>query len=398
MDHRRGDFSHPAWSKPGRVWMVMVGTGNAKKNLCISLSFGLVWFYVEERIAGPWCAGHESIEPVVWDFRGRIDEIEKTLTRPTPLFSSMTTKVVRVNARGRGVCAAGSSRGGHGNKNHRNGFVRKTICPPERVLRYPDGKERRIRYPSSTGLTLDECPGLEEKLHTVSTDETAVEGGETGPSDVSELDLSSPLAFLRYVTSEAYTRRLEEENRAVRRTFGVHVTCPWVIPRKVWTLGVDGGHANVEGRDDDDDDDEQQQQLMDRAPAAASVFYLRTRSPSTAVENELSSLLFSGSRRIRCSSLVDGIVIFTEEADAEAFAGSMSTDAGVLSVAEHDSHELFRHLVECRGVAVVMKPGFGDEMEACGMGLQGFSERLKAVLLGWSDDEEGDDGGKRVQD
>ncbi len=300
----------------------------------------------------------------------------------------MTAKGMRVHARGRGVCAAGSSRGGHGNTNQRNGFVRRTICPPERVLRYPDGKERRIRYPS-TGLALEECAGLEDKLHTVLSrrlsDEAAIKGGVMGQSEVSEMDLSSPLAFLRYVTSEEYTRRLEEENRAVRGTFDVHVSCPWVVPRKVWTLGVDGGHANME-----DVDDERE---ADRTPAAASVFYLRTRSPSTAVENELNSLLFSGSekkkkKKIRCSSLVDGIVLFTEESDAEAFAESMSTDAD-LSVAEHDSHELFRHIVECRGVAVVMKPGFGDEMEACGMVLQGFSERLKAVLLGWSDEDEG---------
>ena len=94
---------------------------------------------------------------------------------------------------------------------------------------------------------------------------------------------------------------------------------------------------------------------------------------------------------------MDGIVLFTEESDAEAFAESMSTDAS-LSVAEHDSHEIFRHIVECRGVAVIMKPGFGDDMEACGMGLQGFPERLKAVLLDrWSDEgEDASEGGEPV--
>ncbi len=305
---------------------------------------------------------------------------------------------MRVHARSRGVCAAGHSRGGH--TNHRNGFVRRTICPPERVLRYPDGKERRIRYPS-TGLALEECAGLEETLHTVSSrrlaEEASVEDAVTGQSDdVSELDLSSPLAFLRYVTSEEYTRRLEEENRTVRGTFDVHASCPWVVPRKVWTLGIGGGRANGEDMDDGRE--------LDGTPPAASVFYLRTRSPSTAVENELNSLLFPGSKKkkkenkkIRCSSLVDGIVLFTEESDAEAFAESMSTDAS-LSVAEHDSHEIFRHIVECRGVAVIMKPGFGDDMEACGMGLQGFPERLKAVLLDrWSDEgEDASEGGEPV--
>ena len=310
-----------------------------------------------------------------------------------------------------GVCrvvAGGSSSRGESGKqtNHRGGFVRTSICPPERVLRYPDGKVRRIRYPCLTGPSgVVACPrveaeqelkemkerGTEERkvgrsgrelvedaARTVQDETPVVQGGDQG------LDLSSPLAFLRYVTSEEYTRHQEEENAVVRGTFEVHASCPWVVPKRVWTLGVrHGGVGEETGQGEGEEGD-------GGGSSVAKVFYLRTRFPETRVASELNSLLFSGKdggkRKIRCSSLVDGVVLFTEASDAEEFAERMSVDANeTVSVAEHDSHAFFRDLVACRSVAVVIKPGFGDGGK--GLLVERYPERLKAVLLEW--DEEG---------
>ena len=246
------------------------------------------------------------------------------------------------------------------------------MCPPERILRYPDGKERRIRYPC---LPVVEEERLEE--------ERADEALEAEPA----LDLSSPLAFLRHVTSETYTRRLEEENAIVRGIFDVHASCPWVVPRRVWTICVDGfGDGDREQPRGEDADE--------RGERPSNVYFLRTRSPQTEVESELNALLFVGKKRITCSRLVDGIVVFSEVEDAEAFAAGMSVDANrTVSVAEHDSHELFRNIVECRGVGVVLRAGFGDELAEEGLEMGGFVTRLKAVLLDWDENRDGDGDG-----
>ena len=308
-------------------------------------------------------------------------------------------RIVRL-ARNPEVRVGASSRG----KNHRHpqvqkrggGFVNIHVCPPERILRYPDGKERRIRYPCLQIEEVVEVVDAEEVEQAVqeerARDNRATDLPVTRLEKKQDLDLSSPLAFLRYVTSEEYTRRLEEENAIVRGTFDIFRTCPWVAPRKVWTVCVGGGVVDGDAVDERDvfmgpvDGDEflENRGLNENRYAAPSVFFLRTRSSQTDVESELNKLLFRDRKKLKCSSLVDGIVVFMELEDAEAFAEGVSgggCGGGAVAVAEHDSHDLFRNIVQSRGVAVVMRARFGEEVAEGGLEMDGFVDRLKAVLL-----------------
>jgi hypothetical protein len=254
----------------------------------------------------------------------------------------------------------------------------------ERVLRYPDGRERRIRYPvpsddgSTVNASLDSCGVVEEwetrnaykaasKGKTMSTTATSqivtpVNPQEPGfsPTPPSEQDQSdelllpaappaispepfpdSPLALLRYLNSDAHKESQKQEWEEVKNSFEILQGCPWPLPRPVYVLAA---------RQADNE--------------AGLTHTLRTRLPLSDVENELTSLLRGtnhGKKKplISCSELVDGVITFEAEDDAERYGQLLEENgtADSIAVARCDSHELFRDMQGVKGVVVLLRKG-----------------------------------------
>lgn len=247
---------------------------------------------------------------------------------------------------------------------------RRNAC--ERVLRYVDGKERRIRYPcdemqEEDGLVVCTEPrcttqvddrsmaedqdgannnayGITETSTSTSVEEDNVTN-DVGTREQASLlgESASPLDFLRHVTSKEYQDQQEKEYDRIKESFYVAVDgCPWPVPRSVYTIVVSHEqHCEKEARH--------------------SMYTLRTRIQQHNVESELNSLLFSKKKKnvIRCSSLVDGVVLFQNESEAIEYGEmvDMNLTGGKVHIAEHNSHALFRDLVESKAVAVVIKEG-----------------------------------------
>lgn len=246
-----------------------------------------------------------------------------------------------------------------------------TAC--ERVLRYPDGHERRIRYPCPrqeefpvVGDVQGHVCDLEEEEEEKSIAEVSIdveyrgdvgtwnrtfEDSWDGSSVVVDDDVfhtedglptQSPLELLRFVMSDAYKERQKNEYDQVKNSFDVCDGCPWPMPRAVYTLAVQGDHA------------------------VARVYAPRTRISQEGMQSEMTMLLEQNRKKkgnvgktgpvIECSSMVDGVVIFQDESQAVAFGKELEKHVGnKVVLAEHDSHELFRNINETKGVGVVMK-------------------------------------------
>ncbi|KAI8107102.1 hypothetical protein M9434_001747 [Picochlorum sp. BPE23] len=250
-----------------------------------------------------------------------------------------------------------------------------TTC--ERVLRYPDGHERRIRYPCPMAEEMivgdvqgHVCDLEEEEEEETSVAEASIdveyrgdvgtwnrtfEDSWDGSSVVGDevfinkeeedgLPTQSPLELLRFVMSDAYKEKQKNEYEEVKNSFDICHGCPWPVPKAVYTLAVQDA----------------------RAAAAARVYAPRTRIFQEGVQSEMTMLLEENRRKngkvrktkpvIECSSMVDGVVIFQDESQAMAFGKELEKHVGnTVVLAEHDSHELFRNINETKGVGVVMK-------------------------------------------
>ena len=278
-------------------------------------------------------------------------------------------------------------------------FTEKFAHSHERVLRYPDGRERRIRYPvpssdensqlsNATATAADEdwetrnvwkarrAAALaamntrqqqqqerrqqQQQQHhhekTLPTEPTAPPEADPQQPPPSTADyLSSPLALLRYLTSDAHKEEQRRERADVERSYEILQGCPWPIPRPLYVLA-----ARQQGTD------------------TGLTHTLRTRLPLTAVEDELTRLLRGDGRQggkkptdgdreqqeqqgatpfINCSELVDGLVTFEVEEDAERYGNLLEESGAAESVAvvRCDSHELFRSVQGVRGVVVLVK-------------------------------------------
>eukprot|EP00889_Picochlorum_renovo_P004144 jgi/Picre1/31174/NNA_006528.t1 len=234
------------------------------------------------------------------------------------------------------------------------GGPRATTC--ERVLRYPDGHERRIRYPCPMAeeMIVGDVQGhvcdLEEEEEKTSVAEASIDVEYRGDVFINKeeeedgLPTQSPLELLRFVMSDAYKEKQKNEYEEVKNSFDICHGCPWPVPKAVYTLAVQDG----------------------RAAAAARVYAPRTRIFQEGVQSEMTMLLEENRRKngkvrktkpvIECSSMVDGVVIFQDESQAMAFGKELEKHVGnTVVLAEHDSHELFRNINETKGVGVVMK-------------------------------------------
>jgi len=254
----------------------------------------------------------------------------------------------------------------------------------ERILRYPDGRERRIRYPvpsedgCNVNASLDSSGTVEEwETHNAYK---AARGGLTAttspvvtPVNPQEPDLppppseqdktlepvtaasttapsapvtfpDSPLALLRYLNSDAHRESQRKEWEEVQNSYEILQGCPWPVPRPVYVLA-----ARQPGNE------------------AGLTHTLRTRLPLSDVEDELTKLLrgpthvdSTGKKKkplISCSELVDGIVTFEAEDDAERY-GQLLEESGTadsVAVARCDSHELFRDVQGVQGAVVLLR-------------------------------------------
>lgn len=260
------------------------------------------------------------------------------------LFSSAPTRSGRL-CRQRVIVCAESSPSVRGNTTVFRSVQRRHSC--ERVLRYVDGKERRIRYPCD--VEEDGVVVCTEPQCTVEADariEGRVERPMARPDDVggtregvlSPEEADSPLDFLRHVMSKEYQEKQVHEYKRVKDAFYVAVDgCPWPVPRPVYTIVMSDEHGKH------------------------AMYTLRTRIHQHGVESELNSLLFSKREDhvIRCSSLVDGVLMFQSKAAAIEYGEmvEMTSVEKAVRIAEHDSHSIFKDIVIAKAVAVVMKEG-----------------------------------------
>jgi hypothetical protein len=90
-------------------------------------------------------------------------------------------------------------------------------------------------------------------------------------------------------------------------------------------------------------------------------YTLRTRLPKSALESELHRLLRPGTDSepiIECSELVDGVVAFEVDADAEQYGDMLeAAGSGPMGIAECDSHEMFRTVRELKGAVILLRRG-----------------------------------------
>lgn len=150
----------------------------------------------------------------------------------------------------------------------------------------------------------------------------------------------------------------------MRGSYEVLEGCPWPAPRPLYVLAAT------------------------RAEGEAGVTHTqRARLPRAAVEDELTRLL--GRRRkdgaplIRCGEMVDGVIAFEDDADAERYGHMLEQGSGgEVRVARCDSHELFRNVRDVRAVVVLLRRGAAVPQP----------HRLAAALRGQSPVDADDDG------
>lgn len=240
-------------------------------------------------------------------------------------------------------------------------YGRSSGATYERILRYPDGRERRIRYPvPSEDPTI--CGGDEWETRNVwkaSRTRTAskLPSRPTPPQPTAvpkpaapppppdrppESIPDSPLALLRFLTSDAHKEARRREWEEVKASYEILQGCPWPVPRPLYVIA-----ARQPGSD------------------AGLTHTLRTRLPLTDVENELTRVLRgkaaadAGNPLIRCSEMVDGVVTFETEEEAERY-GELLEQGGTaegVAVARCDSHELFRSVQGVKGAVVLVRKG-----------------------------------------
>lgn len=218
----------------------------------------------------------------------------------------------------------------------------------ERILRYPDGRERRIRYP----VVVDDPSTLDSGHEDWETRNAwkAVSRGSAAPEktapavnpDVSGSDGAfpmSPLALLRLLNSDVHRQTLQREWEDVCNSYEILLGCPWAKPRPLYVL-ADVKSGNGE---------------------SGMTYTLRTRLPLSNVEFELNRLLRPGTDSepiIECSELVDGVVAFEDDADAEQYGDLLAAaGSGHFSIAECNSHEMFRTACELKSAVILLRRG-----------------------------------------
>ncbi|CAL5227825.1 g10853 [Coccomyxa viridis] len=248
-----------------------------------------------------------------------------------------------------------------------SGYTRQ--CPGgqrtyERVLRYPSGQVRRIRYPITDeedtwpgdatssyaeGWDPDRWDSLdiiqptgqvirtERSSSTRSSTATPVEK-EQADEKVSSLP-RSPAELLRHIQSDGYKQAQREQAQRVQSSFEILEGSPWLQSRPVFVLAT-------QQRDSDQ----------------GLTYTLRVRVSKPEAESEISRVLGKkrpdGSALLSVSELRDGIVTFEDPDDAERYGNLLEAEGRLeVLVARVDSHELFRASQGVRSVVVLLRKG-----------------------------------------
>lgn len=238
----------------------------------------------------------------------------------------------------------------------------------ERLLRYPDGRVRCIRYPSISAESdiqpdqFDVTISYEEDWDSdhwddidwawdvtsqwdrpspssLATPAASRQSAEGHAPSKARHTFTSPADLLRTLNSEGYLQAQLEEMQKVKDSYEVHTGCPWVQSRPVFVLI--------------------QQQPNSDVPLT---YTLRTKVSWFAAENELSKVLGrrrpDGSPIIKVDQLRDGIVLFEDLGSAEQFSNYLEADKNSeVSIAQCDAHELFRHVQEVKSLVVLLRTG-----------------------------------------
>ena len=236
-----------------------------------------------------------------------------------------------------------------------------------RVLRYPDGYERVLRYPkydkktsksrlSSAQTVAETTPATASEsawdivgVWKAETDEKTVvaetpappaarpeeEEGVSAPgADASTTDAptapssipDTPTELLRKMNSPSFLLSSKLEWDYAKSSFEVLHACPWVEPRPLFVLA---------------------------APETSATFTLRTRVRRDQEEDDLNRLLGGSKKRLEVSHLTDGVVSFESHDRASDFASAQTSED--LLVFEVDSHDLFKMAEKAKAVVVLMK-------------------------------------------
>lgn len=248
----------------------------------------------------------------------------------------------------------------------------------DRILRYPDGAVRTIRYPDSVqqqstpqsvstteSLTSDwhicgendsgcafdpnfddECslPGaapVEQLWGTAAPGTTKPAEKESQLRDEFDQLPSSPAALLEFLASDEYMQAQQAQTARIKQSFKVLHGCPWVAQRPLLTVVVP-----QRGKDE---------------PAA---YTLPVAVEQDGQSMELAKLVGSPSlaRKLTHRHMQDGIIAFANAHAAMRFRDELQT-SGTLAAAltEVDSHTLFRASADAKHVVVLVGPDSTDD-------------------------------------
>lgn len=221
-----------------------------------------------------------------------------------------------------------------------------------RVLRYPSGETRYIRYPVDATMDLDE---EEENEGFACWDVSGLwgvnarAGGHARPQSGSrhkhQLPTSShqpsvqeTAAYLEGLFAASYEAQPLVD---VDHCYQVLHGCPWVLPRPVFVLACKGPGAAAE-------DD------------IRNTYTLRTKVEQEGAADALAKLLKKQhlSDVLEVAEMRDGVVAFEAAADADRFASKLEEEGhSQVMIAEVDSHKLFRMVSDVRALVVLLPRG-----------------------------------------
>ncbi|GMH42053.1 hypothetical protein BSKO_09972 [Bryopsis sp. KO-2023] len=213
----------------------------------------------------------------------------------------------------------------------------------ERILRYPNGDTRRIRYPVDESEEEPEGDLRVDDLFWVtsdSIDESVVEAASSTtttdePKRHTELP-TSPAELIRYLNSEGYREAQRNLRKKIKGSYQIMEGCPWVRSRSLYLVAI----KNREGRED------------------PLTYTLPTRVERRSTAQELSKLLKSSNGRddiFDVGEVLDGVISFEDRDDGERFRANLEAEGySEATLCEVDAHELFRNTREAKAVVVLM--------------------------------------------
>lgn len=281
--------------------------------------------------------------------------------------------VARVSAyKVRGLCVASAR---FTSAPDSSGFCNDTDCSSKRVLRYPDGRERLIRYPMqsmNTGPAISGAPmepisgfWMLDEAEIEAIDATLVAGITIDPQQVtyetaptadprgdetehSMVDSEVPLtagAFLRWATSEDQEKARKQLYARAKDQYQILDANPYdateVRQMHVLTRWVQGAEGET-----------------------AELFTMRTRNPGPSeMQNDLDRMLKpregSAGPRITFNDMRDGVLAFEDQDEAQRYCDTLVAEDtyGDIDLATVDSEQLFDLIGGADALIVLFRDG-----------------------------------------